>query len=160
MNEDSGSQVQPWFAEGLRFRCTGCGKCCTGPSRSVYLSQADIVRLAEFFGMPAGRFVRRYTGIVKGCRVLGDTPGGGECIFLKDKACSAYEARPTQCRTYPWWAQNLQDEETWQEAAAFCEGIDHPTAPLIPAEDIAEQYRLDEANEARQMRRYPSPRSR
>ncbi|KAG7395592.1 hypothetical protein PHYBOEH_003466 [Phytophthora boehmeriae] len=32
-------------------------------------------------------------------------------------------ARPTQCRTFPWWPQNLVSDYDWQVAAADCEGI-------------------------------------
>ncbi len=153
MEENGTLSKEPWFAGGLRFHCTGCGKCCTGSSRSVYLSQLDLERLARFFEMPVGRFVRRYTRIVKGRRILIDAPSGRECVFLKDNACSVYAARPTQCRTYPWWLRNLQDEESWLEAAAFCEGIDHPAASVVPAEEIIEQCRIDAENEAQNERR-------
>ncbi|HEX5370751.1 MAG TPA: YkgJ family cysteine cluster protein [Dehalococcoidia bacterium] len=150
MDQYSPSSSQPWFAGGLRFKCTGCGQCCTGSSRSVYVSKTDIERLARFFDIPAGRLVRRYTRLSKGRRVLNDGPSGEACVFLKDNACTVYEGRPTQCRTYPWWLRNIQDRESWQEAAAFCEGIDHPSAAIVPAEEIFEQCRLDEENEANQ----------
>lgn len=32
-------------------------------------------------------------------------------------------ARPTQCRTFPWWPQHLVSDYDWQLAAADCEGI-------------------------------------
>ena len=148
----------PWFAAGLRFQCTGCGKCCTGASGSVYLSPADIERLARFLGLAPGRFVRRYTRLHRGRRVLIDSPDVADCVFLKDRACSVYEGRPAQCRTYPWWLANIQDKESWGEAAALCEGIDHPDAPLVPAGEILEQARLDQENESDAGRR-ATPRS-
>jgi Fe-S-cluster containining protein len=138
-----------WFAEGLRFTCTGCGSCCTGASGSVRLSDNDIDRLAKHLRLQPGRFVRQYTRTVRGERRPIDAPGSSECIFLRSKACSVYEARPTQCRTFPWWRENLRDEESWREAASSCEGIDHPAAPLILADEIMEQLRLDESNEGR-----------
>jgi Fe-S-cluster containining protein len=133
-----------WFAGGLRFKCTSCGKCCTGTgaSGSVQLSQADLQRLAGFFKLPVGRFVRQYTRSIKGRRVLNDRPDSHDCVFLAGKTCTVYEARPTQCRTYPWWAANLQDRESWQAAAAFCEGIDHPDAVLVAEAEILEQRRI------------------
>jgi Fe-S-cluster containining protein len=138
----------PWFADGLRFHCTSCGKCCTGSSGSVYLSPADLERLAAFLQMTIGTFARRYTKPGGGQRVLKDAPGTHDCIFLADNTCSVYEARPTQCRTYPWWIQNVQDPESWQKTAAFCEGINHPDATLIPASEILEQCQQDLDNEA------------
>ena len=142
------SPAQSWLAGGLRFKCTGCGKCCTGSSGSVHLSQADIDRLADFFHLPAGTFARRYTRAVKGRRVLMDKPDSAECIFLNQKTCSVYEARPTQCRTYPWWLSNIQDEESWREAGELCEGINHPSAVIVPAAEILEQCRIDKQNES------------
>jgi hypothetical protein len=35
-------------------------------------------------------------------------------------------ARPTQCRTFPWWPQHLVSDYDWQLAAADCEGIHVP----------------------------------
>lgn len=32
-------------------------------------------------------------------------------------------ARPTQCRTFPWWPQNLISDYDWRLAARDCEGI-------------------------------------
>lgn len=147
-SDATGVSEAPWFAAGLRFKCTECGKCCTGSAGSVYLSQADIVRLAAHLEIPPGRFVRHYTRVNKGHRILADRPGSDECVFLRDKTCTVYEARPTQCRTYPWWLANIQDPQSWQETAAVCEGIDHPTAPFISLGEIVEQVLLDQENES------------
>jgi Fe-S-cluster containining protein len=139
---------EPWFSSGLKFKCTGCGKCCTGTSKSVYVSQVDLERLACYLRMPVGRFVRKFTRTARGRRMLMSAPGG-DCVFLTNKACSVYEARPTQCRTYPWWLDNIQDQESWEEAAKLCEGIDHPSASVVPAAEILEQCRLDLVNESK-----------
>jgi uncharacterized protein len=69
-----------------------------------------------------------------------------DCIFLKDKKCQIYGARPTQCRTYPWWPQNLRSQQVWEEVARTCEGINRPDAPLIPSETIDEQKQLQESS--------------
>ena len=140
--------AEHWFADGLRFVCTGCGKCCTGTSGSVNVSQPDLERLAGHFGTTAGAFVRRYTRMRNGRRVLKDRPGSNDCVFLNGKACSIYEARPTQCRTYPWWIANIEDRESWEEEAKRCEGINHPTAVLVSAEEILEQCATDAENDA------------
>jgi Fe-S-cluster containining protein len=38
------------------------------------------------------------------------------CIFLGEdgKECSIYEARPIQCRTYPFWPRLLENPESWE----------------------------------------------
>jgi Fe-S-cluster containining protein len=136
-----------WFGEGLRFRCTGCGRCCTGSSGSVNVTREDVARLAEHHGQTAGAFSREYTRRLNGRRVLVNRPGGTNCIFLKNNACSVYEARPVQCRTYPWWLANIQDAESWAETAKACEGIDHPTAVLVPLTEILVQCERDIEND-------------
>jgi Fe-S-cluster containining protein len=79
--------------------------------------------------------------------VLIDKPGSRDCIFLTNNACGVYEARPTQCRTYPWWLSNIRDRQSWDEAGKVCEGVNHPSAPLVPASEIVEQCRIDTENE-------------
>lgn len=72
------------------------------------------------------------------CLVEKKNPQGGrDCIFLKDNKCQIYQARPQQCRTFPWWRENLTTPESWQLAATFCEGIS-PSAPLVPLSHIEE----------------------
>lgn len=128
-----------WFSEGLRFKCTGCGGCCTGSPGYVYLSLADLEKLAAHLHLSEQEFIETYTRQIDGQYALLDRPGSYDCIFLKDKRCSVYEARPVQCRTFPWWIHHLREPEDWREAAQRCEGIDHPDAPLVPALHIEEQ---------------------
>jgi Fe-S-cluster containining protein len=56
-------------------------------------------------------------------------PHGFDCILLdRDKVegkglCRVYDARPEQCRTWPWWSKALESRETWEAAKPGCEGI-------------------------------------
>lgn len=127
-----------WIKPGLKFQCTGCGKCCTGPSGFVYISNPDLERLASYLQISQWEFILNYTKRVDGMLVLLDRPGTHDCIFLKDNRCSVYEGRPTQCRTFPWWLQNLQTPDAWNRAAEHCEGINHVDAPLIQSHQIEE----------------------
>jgi uncharacterized protein len=130
---------EPWFKEGLRFTCTGCGECCTGAPGYVYLSVRDLSQLAMHMNCSEEEFKKRYTRIVDDQLCLIDAPRSADCIFLKENRCSVYEARPVQCRTFPWWLHNLQSPRNWKDAARRCEGINHPDAPLVSAENIAKQ---------------------
>jgi Fe-S-cluster containining protein len=130
--------METWFSDGLKFKCTGCGKCCTGSDGYVYLSKTDIDRFAEFFSISIEEFIQKHTRTVDGLIALLDT-ADHECEFLKEKRCTVYEARPTQCRTFPWWVQHLKTPRDWANAAHDCEGINHPEAKLISAETIQEQ---------------------
>lgn len=46
----------------------------------------------------------------------------GTCPFLKEGKCSVYEARPTQCRTFPFWPE-LMTEIKYSSLREFCPGI-------------------------------------
>ena len=41
----------------------------------------------------------------------------GSCVFLNSSSgkCGIYDARPVQCRTYPFWPSLLEDEEAWKD---------------------------------------------
>lgn len=127
---------KPWFAKGLRFQCTGCGKCCSGPDGYVFLTETDLKQLAAHLQLAPKAFAKSYCRLVDEKYALLDRPGTVDCIFLKEKRCSVYEVRPIQCRTFPWWSHNLAKKRDWKETAASCEGVDHPDAPLIPLSQI------------------------
>jgi Fe-S-cluster containining protein len=134
-----------WYKKGLKFKCTECGACCTGTPGYVWASPEEIVEMAQFLKITQEEFLRRYTRQVGGRIALLERrqPNGDfDCIFLKERKCSLYQARPKQCRTYPWWNENLTSPAAWQEAAEICEGIDHPDAPLISLGEI--QRKIDE----------------
>lgn len=130
---------KPWFDEGLRFKCTGCGKCCTGSPGYVYLSKPDLEHLAAHFALSEEEFLQKYARDVDGQYALLEEPETYDCVFLKNKRCTVYEARPIQCRTFPWWIHHLRKSEDWKEAAQRCEGIDHPDAPVVPSLKIQEE---------------------
>ncbi|HKB15929.1 MAG TPA: YkgJ family cysteine cluster protein [Planctomycetota bacterium] len=115
---------QPWYAEGLRFTCLpDCGKCCTrhGAYGYVYLEEGDAERLASQLGLDAATFRRTYTAKDDGHLVLRmDEPA---CPFLEGSRCRVYEARPTQCRTFPFWPENLRSRVRWERLREFCPGI-------------------------------------
>ena len=132
---------KPWYEKGLRFRCTQCGKCCTGAGM-VWLRESDSIDIARHLGMKKEEFLRRYTRQVGNRYALLDQPQSEDCIFLRDHSkCAIYTHRPKQCRTFPWWKENLQSKAAWQNAARECEGIDNNEAPVVSKEEI-EKYLL------------------
>lgn len=128
---------QPWYAEGLKFSCTQCGNCCTGGPGYVWLSKAEVMKLAEHLNLPWENVVRKYCRNLSGRLSLREVEREGQydCIFLEtvtiqtDKGektkrmCSIYTVRPLQCRTWPWWEGNLADEEAWKRAGEKCPGV-------------------------------------
>lgn len=118
----------PWFAQGLRFACTQCGNCCTGAPGHTWISDAEIDALAARLGIDRESFVRTYTKSVwRGGQQLVSLieKKNNDCVFwAKGVGCTVYEDRPRQCRTWPFWRMNLQDEEAWGDAARGCPGMD------------------------------------
>lgn len=126
-----------WYKEGLLFQCTGCGKCCTGAPGYVWLTQEDIDRLSKHLALSEEAFLKKYCLFSKGRYSLRDLPPHYDCIFLKNgKACTVYEARPKQCRKFPWWKENLRSKQDWENAAKYCEGINHPDGTIYSQEEI------------------------
>jgi hypothetical protein len=131
--------AEPWFAEGLKFKCTGCGKCCTGSPGYVYLSHQDLENLSNHFGITQEEFTQKYCRFIDGQYALLEKPEPYDCIFLEKNQCTVYEARPIQCKTFPWWVYHLREPRDWEQAAKRCEGINHPDAELVPSLKIQEQ---------------------
>lgn len=128
-----------WYSGGLRFKCTGCGQCCTGAPGYVWVNDAEIEAMAAHLKISVEQFRQKYIRQVGLRESLLEHSKTYDCVFLKDNKCQIYTVRPTQCRTFPWWQHNLQSEAQWNEAAKYCEGINHPEAPLVAAETICQQ---------------------
>jgi Fe-S-cluster containining protein len=135
------SSSDPWYKDGLRFECTGCGQCCTGAPGYIWVNYDEIKEIAQFLNLDLQTFSDRYLRKVKGRFSLREDAVTYDCTFLKDNKCSIYSVRPTQCRTFPWWPTLLKSKEEWQAAAKFCEGIS-TCAPVVPLSKIKNQ--LDE----------------
>lgn len=131
--------TEVWFSKGLSFQCTGCGKCCTGSPGYVFLSQKDIIALATHHKMTTELFCKKYTRLVNGEPALLDRPSSGDCIFLENNRCSVYESRPVQCKTFPWWFENLESPDHWARAAEGCEGIGRSEDAIVPKAEIEQQ---------------------
>lgn len=127
---------------GLRFACTMCGNCCTGPSGYVKVSDEEAAKLAARLGVSVEEFEKQYTVRFGSGRSLKEyrTEFGLDCIFLDREripgkaVCGVYEDRPAQCRTWPFWPSVVKSEGTWKSAARTCPGIN--TGKLIPPEKI------------------------
>lgn len=130
---------KPWWKDGVRFSCQGSGKCCLsrGNCTYVYVTLDDRRRLAKHLGLPTAQFTREY------CRKEDDqfhlANQAPACRFLDGKRCSVYEARPVQCRTWPFWPENMTPR-TWKGVAEYCPGIGQ--GETVPAEKIVEFLRI------------------
>ena len=127
--------TDPWYKKGLKFKCTECGKCCSGFPGFVWLSPSDIGRLAKRLNVSKEAFIKRYTRRKEGKLSLVEKKNY-DCIFYQNKKCTVYEARPSQCRTFPFWLSNIKSERDWKNAKESCEGIDHPEGKVISSHEI------------------------
>lgn len=112
-----------FYEKGLRFECQGSGKCCTsrGSYGYVYLTLEDRKRFASHFKMRPAAFARKYCDKTEGYFHL--KAPGADCQFLEGKRCGVYSARPSQCRTWPFWPENLTARAWTKEVASFCPGV-------------------------------------
>jgi Fe-S-cluster containining protein len=138
--------VQPWYEKGLKFKCTECGQCCTGAPGYIWMVEEEMEKISAYLDISVQEFIQRYTRRVKERLSLLEKPKTFDCIFLKDRKCQIYPVRPKQCRTFPWWPQLLKSEQEWLEASQFCEGINHPNAPLISLDTIQQHLAIQEGH--------------
>jgi len=107
----------------FRFMCLlGCTKCCQLSNGFVFLTEEEASRIAEFLSISENDFIQTYTNISKGKLCLRDGENQA-CIFLKDGKCGIYFVRPMQCRTYPFWPENIKSPARWKLTATECPGI-------------------------------------
>lgn len=137
MSELKVVQDEPWYKEGLRFKCTGCGKCCSGSPGYVFLTDEDIDTLCKHLQISKEELIKRYTKTLGRRLSLRDNTPNYGCVFLKEgKYCGVYKARPLQCRAYPFWLMNIASKQQWDDESSRCEGINHPDAPIISPDEI------------------------
>jgi Fe-S-cluster containining protein len=133
-------RLSSWFDAGLRFECTGCGRCCSGGNGYVWVSEREIARLAVRFGVGLDDFGLKYLRRVGDRYALLESVTDGACVFLDGDRCGVYEDRPNQCRSFPFWGRNLESPAAWARAAGECEGI-RDDAPLLGREEIESRRR-------------------
>jgi Fe-S-cluster containining protein len=131
---------QPWYRDGLRFRCTRCGNCCTGEPGHVWVNPEELAAIAEHRSEPVEEVIARFTREDHRERTLREKTNG-DCIFF-DRAvgCTIYPVRPRQCRTWPFWESNVATPEDWERTCQVCPGSGN--GDLIPAEEITRRIRV------------------
>jgi Fe-S-cluster containining protein len=124
---------EQWYARGLRFECTQCGQCCSGESGTVEFTYEEAVGMARVLGMTYEEFMQRHAirqGPTWILREKDSGDGGYDCVLLERDPetgltrCTVHQERPMQCRTWPFWPENLKSARTWRRAGRDCEGID------------------------------------
>jgi len=134
--------MDEWYEKGLRFTCTQCGNCCTGPPGAVWFTKTEGKAMAKQLEISVESFYLQYA------RKLGNkwsltervVQGKYDCVFLdrstEKPSCSLYEGRPMQCRTWPFWPEILQSKASWERTKQQtpCPGMGNGN--LVPIESI------------------------
>ncbi len=136
-----------FYDNGLKFSCNRCSDCCRLSPGVVYLTYDDLHRLCAKFQLEEDQFISMY------CRWLWYVDNtevlclkemkNYDCVLWKKECgCTAYEARPLQCSTYPFWSWMIEDKETWDSCAKDCPGINAKDGKIWTKEQIEEQSSL------------------
>lgn len=91
------------------LKCATCeGNCCIGESGYIWISKEEITNLAKHLNITIEELGMQYllkVGYKYSIKEVQIAKDNFACIFfdLTKKCCSIYEARPSQCRTFPFW---------------------------------------------------------
>jgi len=133
-------EKSPFYSQGLNFSCIRCSACCRYESGFVFLSQKDVLVIEKALNMKHPEFIQTYcrwiSSVNNTCQLALKEKTNFDCIFWTDKlkegqiqeenieeGCSIYNARPLQCRAFPFWAAVVCDKESWEMTAKDCPGM-------------------------------------
>lgn len=125
-----------FYAKGLRFECTGCGNCCKARHGYgyIYMTLPERRRMAAHLGLKTAVFTRTHCDKTNGFHHLRHP--SKDCQFLDGTRCTVYAARPEQCRTWPFWPENMNKREWNGPVKRDCPGIGigkrHSAAEIEP----------------------------
>jgi len=118
------SDLDAFLKDGNRFKCQCTGACCTsrGGYGYVYLSENEALDLSKLLNLTKEIFLDKFCELTDDGIYYLKNPEN-DCFFLEDKKCTVYRARPSQCRTWPFWPENMNDESWKKDVESFCAGV-------------------------------------
>ena len=123
-----------FFDQGIHFECQQCGACCTGDPGIIYVDTDEVPRIAEYLSVEISLFIEKYLYPFRAGYSIKER-SDGRCFFYDD-GCTIYPVRPYQCKTYPFWFENLRSVKKWRRLSKECPGIG--CGPLYSKEKILE----------------------
>jgi hypothetical protein len=90
-------------------RCSNCeGNCCIGESGYIWITKNECEKLASHLNISLDELGVNYllkVGYKYSIKERQLSQNNYACVFfdLEQKQCSVYEARPNQCKTFPFW---------------------------------------------------------
>ncbi|MFW6134386.1 MAG: YkgJ family cysteine cluster protein [Elusimicrobiota bacterium] len=101
-----------------KFKCLKCGNCCRTEGY-VFISETEAENIADHIGENYKTFTKKYHRRIR-------LSGGYDkkCIFLnQDNKCSIYKVRPKQCRSFPFWLENIKNNKNLLNLKNICNGL-------------------------------------
>jgi uncharacterized protein len=123
-----------FFDQGIHFECQQCGVCCTGDPGIIYVGKDELARISEYLSVQVSFFIEKYLYPIKNGYSIREH-ADGRCFFYEN-GCTIYPVRPNQCKTYPFWFENLRSAKKWKRICKECPGIG--CGPLYSKEQILE----------------------
>jgi uncharacterized protein len=112
----------------MDFKCQRCSDCCRIDPGVVLLTENDADTISRHLKTGRDKFISEYCRAIerngKFNVSLKEKPNY-DCIFWNG-SCLIYEARPLQCRTYPYWPGVVESRHSWNDEAKRCAGINKP----------------------------------
>jgi len=110
------------------LKCSACeGNCCIGESGYIWITKQECEKLASYLNISLEELGIKYllkVGYKYSIKEKQISQASYACEFfdLEKKQCSIYEARPSQCRTFPFWEYFKNNiEEVKKECPAIVE---------------------------------------
>jgi len=142
----SNIKLAKMFEHGVNFSCQMCGDCCRGFDQGeVYLYKEDIIRLSQFLKLVGQdglrKFAKKYLKVIENTffwkepgaergktfrfhtLAFAFTGDDEHCLFLVDNKCSIHEARPFQCRCFPFWKMMVSSRKNYIDYSKKCNGL-------------------------------------
>lgn len=100
------------------FECNNCGFCCIDPVTQINLTLVDVKWLSEYTKKSVQQLFE--SGIISFVPFIQDNKFSEfevelgmkkPCQLYKNNNCGAYDARPMNCRTFPYWLINHKIED-------------------------------------------------
>ncbi|MGM9993067.1 MAG: YkgJ family cysteine cluster protein [Candidatus Bruticola sp.] len=133
-----------WYADGLKFTCQRCGRCCSGPSGIVQCTREEAEAMLKELNMDWSEFLNSVACEYEGQLYIREVrcKYGFDCVLLERNkndrraptGCMVRNSRPMQCRTWPFWSEVIYSPKTWKLASKRCPGIG--VGELHSAEEI------------------------
>ncbi len=136
----------PWWMSGVPFSCQPeCGKCCDEPGGIVYLRPEDAIALSKHHNLNVEDWLERDCHqTIDGRYILNSDIYTDVCIYLDSgKKCTVYESRPAQCKSFPFWAENVHSDKSWRLTVKSCPGLDSEEAFIIDGNTIRKKIIAD-----------------